>query len=102
MSCSCDIKQHEPLSEGSSAVDETLKSVSSTATVGEEEFRIHVVNAGSSHLDARVDGFPVKARVDSGAEVTIVSLSVYEQLERKPRKVRSINMQLAGKDSVMS
>ena len=42
----------------------------------------------------------MKARVDSGAEVTILSSAIYDK--QKPGKVRNIKMQLAGKDSVMT
>ncbi|KAH3780071.1 hypothetical protein DPMN_157881 [Dreissena polymorpha] len=43
----------------------------------------------------------VRARVDSGADISILSSAVYDQLERKPGKVREINMQLADKNSVL-
>ncbi|KAH3690502.1 hypothetical protein DPMN_191446 [Dreissena polymorpha] len=43
----------------------------------------------------------VRARVDSGADSSILSSAVYDQLERKPGKVREINMQLDDKYSVL-
>ncbi|KAH3796834.1 hypothetical protein DPMN_150409 [Dreissena polymorpha] len=43
----------------------------------------------------------VRARVDSGADTSILSSAVYEQLEQKPGKVMEINMQLADKNSVL-
>lgn len=59
------------------------------------------MSAGSSFVDVVVGDCPVKARVDSGAEVTILSSVVYKRLKRKPGKVEDINMQLADKESVL-
>ncbi|KAH3848627.1 hypothetical protein DPMN_091007 [Dreissena polymorpha] len=60
-----------------------------------------VVTAGSSYVNMLVGDRQVRARVDSGADISILSSAVYDQLERKPGKVREINMQLADKNSVL-
>ncbi|KAH3836384.1 hypothetical protein DPMN_109754 [Dreissena polymorpha] len=43
----------------------------------------------------------VRARLDSGADISILSSAGYDQLEQKPGTVREINMQLANKNSVL-
>ncbi|KAH3832738.1 hypothetical protein DPMN_106032 [Dreissena polymorpha] len=43
----------------------------------------------------------VRARVDSGADISILSSEVYDRLKRKPGKVKDINMQLADKNSIL-
>ncbi|KAH3772399.1 hypothetical protein DPMN_173737 [Dreissena polymorpha] len=43
----------------------------------------------------------VRARVDSGADISILSSEVYDLLKRKPGKVKEINMQLAEKNSIL-
>ena len=70
--------------------------VSLTETVG-----VYVVRAGSSSVNVTIGNLPVKARVDSGAEVTILSSVVYKQLKRQPGKVRDVNMQLADNSAVI-
>ncbi|KAH3739696.1 hypothetical protein DPMN_046356 [Dreissena polymorpha] len=42
-----------------------------------------------------------RARVDFGADIYILSSAVYDQLERKPGKVKEINIQLADKNSIL-
>jgi len=60
---------------------------------------ISLVQAGSSSLDLEVGGLPVRARIDSGAEITILSSIKYAQLKKKPAKVKDITMRLADNDS---
>ncbi|KAH3707527.1 hypothetical protein DPMN_066935 [Dreissena polymorpha] len=43
----------------------------------------------------------VRARVDSEADISILSSEVYDRLKRKPGKVKDINMQLADKNSIL-
>ncbi|KAH3887724.1 hypothetical protein DPMN_011822 [Dreissena polymorpha] len=43
----------------------------------------------------------VRARVDSGADISILSSAVYDPLKQKPGKVKEINMQLADKNCVL-
>ncbi|KAH3696820.1 hypothetical protein DPMN_084298 [Dreissena polymorpha] len=70
--------------------------VSLTETIG-----VYVVRAGSSSFNAIIGILPLKARVDSGAEVTILSSVVNKQLFRKHDKVRDVNMQPADKSVVI-
>ena len=66
-----------------------------------EEETVHLVRAGSSSVEITVGEIPVTARVDSGAEITILSSSIYKQLKRKPGKVKDVNMQLADKETLL-
>jgi predicted aspartyl protease len=48
-----------------------------------------------------VEDIAVKARVDSGVEITILSTQVYDRLKKKPKKVKDVEMQLADKEAVL-
>ena len=49
----------------------------------------------------QVGNRPVKAVVDSAAEVTIVSGKVYEALKHPPKKLREVTLQTAGRQMAM-
>ena len=66
-----------------------------------ENVSIKMVRAGSSSVEIIIGGKKVNARVDSGAEITILSSSIFEKLQNKPGKVRNVNMKLADKDSLL-
>ncbi|KAH3785534.1 hypothetical protein DPMN_163625 [Dreissena polymorpha] len=61
------------------------------------EGSIRIVTGGSSAVKIIVGNIPVLAKIDSGAEITIISTNVYDKLERKPSKVKDVKMQLADK-----
>ena len=63
--------------------------------------QVHQVRAGSSFVSLKVGGRVVKARIDTGAEITILSDKIYESLKEKPAKVQVVEMQLADKDNVL-
>ena len=44
----------------------------------------------------------IKARIDSGAEITILSMHVYDELPVKPDKVRDVVMKMADKDTLLT
>ncbi|KAH3848188.1 hypothetical protein DPMN_090547 [Dreissena polymorpha] len=74
------------------------KSVSAS---GGEMIPVKVVTAGSSYVNMLVGDRQVRARVDSRADISILSSEVYDRLKRKPGKVKEINMQLADKNSIL-
>lgn len=43
----------------------------------------------------------VKARMDSGAEITIISTAVYDKLKKKPKMVKDAVMYMADQDSAL-
>ncbi|KAH3870879.1 hypothetical protein DPMN_034070 [Dreissena polymorpha] len=65
------------------------------------EGSIRIVTGGSSAVKIIVGNIPVLAKIDSGAEITIISTNVYDKLERKPSKVKDVQMQVADKDSIL-
>ena len=60
-----------------------------------EVVNIFAVHAGSSSVKLTVAGEYITARIDSGAEITILSQKVYDRLKRKPAKVKEVAMQMA-------
>ena len=67
----------------------------------EESVYIHQVQAGSSFVQLKVGSIDINARIDSGAEITILSSKMYEKLNKAPAKVKEIGLQMADKDTVM-
>ena len=67
----------------------------------EESVYIHQVQAGSSFVQLKVGSIDVNARIDSGAEITILSSKIYEKLSKAPAKVKEVGLQMADKDTVM-
>ena len=67
----------------------------------EESVYIHQVRAGSSFVQLKVGSIDINARIDSGAEITILSSKVYEKLYKAPAKVKEVGLQMADKDTVM-
>ena len=63
--------------------------------------KIHQVKAGSSFVQLNVGGIPVKARIDSGAEITIISSKISEKLSKQPTIVKKVVMQMADNDAVL-
>ena len=43
----------------------------------------------------------INARIDSGAEITILSSKIYEKFNKAPAKVKAVGLQMADKDTVM-
>ncbi|XP_052786291.1 uncharacterized protein LOC128221730 [Mya arenaria] len=62
---------------------------------------VHRVCAGSSSVNMMVGDVRVTARIDSGAEITILSTECYNKLSSRPAKVKEVSMQLADKDVVL-
>ena len=67
----------------------------------EESVYIHQVRAGSSFVQLKVGSIDINARIDSGAEITILSSKIYEKLNKAPAKVKEVGLQMADKDTVM-
>ena len=67
----------------------------------EEGVYIHQVRAGSSFVQLKVGSIDINARIDSGAEITILSSKIYEKLNKAPAKVKDVGLQMADKDTVM-
>ena len=67
----------------------------------EEGVYIHQVRAGSSFVQLKVGSIDINARIDSGAEITILSSKIYEKLYKAPAKVKEVGLQMADKDTVM-
>ena len=63
----------------------------------QEQPSIHRVCAGSSFIHLKV-GRWIRARIDSGADITILSSQIYESLKEKPAKVEEVTMQMADKE----
>ncbi|KAL8622171.1 hypothetical protein ACOMHN_052973 [Nucella lapillus] len=64
--------------------------------------QVNRVCASSSGVKINVGGLPIEAKVDSGAEITIISTSVFQQLKKKPKKIRDVEMHLADQGSSLS
>ena len=80
----------------------------STKTDGEflknkedECINVHQVRAGSSFVQLKVGNLDINARIDSCAEITILSSTIYHRLKKAPAKVRDVDLQMADNDSVM-
>ena len=67
----------------------------------EEGVYIHQVRAGSSFVQLKVGSIDINARIDSGAEITILSSKIYEKLYKAPAKVKEVGLQMADKDTLM-
>ena len=67
----------------------------------EESVYIHQVRAGSSFVQLKVGSIDINARIDSGAEITILLSKIYEKLYKAPAKVKEVGLQMADKDTVM-
>ncbi|KAL8604518.1 hypothetical protein ACOMHN_015802 [Nucella lapillus] len=80
---------------------ETNGGLKSAAKTEPQLLRVNRVCASSSGVKIVVGGLPVEAKIDSGAEITILSTTAFEQLREKPKKLRGVNMQLADQGSTM-
>ena len=67
----------------------------------EESVYIHQVRAGSSFVQLKVGSIDINARIDLGAEITILSSKIYEKLNKAPAKVKEVGLQMADMDTVM-
>ena len=66
-----------------------------------ESVYIHQVRAGSSFVQLKVGSIDINARIDSGAEITILSSKIYEKLNKASVKVKEVGLQMVDKDTVM-
>ena len=53
---------------------------------GEESIHIRQVKAGSSFVQMKVGSMDINAKIDSGAEIIILSSKIFEQLKKAPAK----------------
>ena len=74
---------------------------STKSTGTDKPLKVHRVCAGSSFINLKVGGRLVKARIDSGAEITILSTEIYNTLKEKPNRIKDVVMQMADGDKVM-
>ena len=102
------VLEKDSLEEGATReVSENISTCSTktTETVqvekGEESVCIHQVKAGFSFVELKVGNRSIKARIDSGAEITILSLKIYEQLVKAPAKIKNVDLQMADNDTVL-
>ena len=69
---------------------------------GEESIYIRQVKAGFSFVQLKVGSMDINARIDSGAEITILSSKIFEQLKTKaPAKIKDVDLQIADKYTVL-
>ncbi|KAH3857646.1 hypothetical protein DPMN_100257 [Dreissena polymorpha] len=61
----------------------------------EDIVSVNVVRAGSSYVSMEVKGVSLVARIDSGAEISILSSTVYDKFVRKPGTLKDVNMKMA-------
>ena len=97
-----DMKEKDPSSEGSTHCGS--KDQSNQVTKGSEPEIVTVRQLRSASqftMAIQVGNRPVKAVVDSAAEVTIVSDKVYEALKHPPKKLREVTLQTAGRQMAM-
>ena len=65
---------------------------------GGKSICIRQVKAGSSFVQLKVGNMDINARIDSGAEITILSSQIYEKLKNAPAKIKDIELQMADND----
>ncbi|PJE78327.1 hypothetical protein CI610_02742 [invertebrate metagenome] len=63
---------------------------------------INRICASSSLVKVTVGEVPITARIDSGAEMTIISTSVFDRLRKKPKKLKDVVMHLADTESSLN
>ena len=66
----------------------------------QEQPSIHRVCSGSFFIHLKVGNRLIRARIDSGADITILSPQIYESLKEKSAKVEEVTMQMADKEQV--
>ncbi|XP_013381256.1 uncharacterized protein LOC106152279 [Lingula anatina] len=64
--------------------------------------RVQQISIGSSFIRLRVGQTVVNARLDTGAEATVLSSKVYNSLKNKPAKLENCKMRLAGNNSMLN
>ena len=97
-----DMREKDPSTEGSTYCGS--KDQSSQVTKGSESEIVNVRQLRSVSqftMAIQVGNRPVKAVVDSVAEVTIVSDKVYEALKHPPKKLKEVTLQTAGRQMAM-
>ena len=97
-----DMREKDSSSEGSTHCG--LKDQSSPVTKGPEPEIVTVRQLRSVSqftMAIQVGNRPVKAVVDSAAEMTIVSDKVYETLKHPPKKLREVTLQTAGRQMAL-
>ncbi|XP_076440974.1 uncharacterized protein LOC143280226 [Babylonia areolata] len=77
-----------------------------TANEPEEGVKLEVLHvnrvcASSSSIQITIGGTPVEAKVDSGAEITIVANSIFDSWKTKPQRVRDVVLYMADQESAL-
>ncbi|KAH3886958.1 hypothetical protein DPMN_010971 [Dreissena polymorpha] len=64
-----------------------------------DSIKICRVQEGSSVVKIKIGDLELNAKLDSGAEITILSSRMYEKLKKAPKKVQDVVMQLADAET---
>ena len=70
-------------------------------TAESQKISVHQVRAGSSFVQVSIGSMKINARIDSGAEITILSSKIYDSLKKAPAKVKAVDLKMADNDTVM-
>ena len=62
---------------------------------------VYRLSPGSSSVEMSVGGVGVKAVIDSGAMISILSTRCFEQMKEKPRRVETVRLFLPGEGEMM-
>ena len=81
--------------------DKGLEKFQKQEGAGGGSIGIRQVKSGSSFVQLKVGNMDINARIDSGAEITILSSQIYEKLKNAPAKIKDIELQTADNDSVL-
>ena len=57
--------------------------------------------SASNFVQLKVGNMDINARIDSGAEITILSSQIYEKLKIAPAKIKDVELQMADNDTVL-
>ena len=101
---SCESGASCPIPQGTSFQQQVRDSSNAsciTTPQDEDEVKVYRVCAGSSTVEIKIGNIEVTARVDSGAETTILSTDIYNTMERKPKKVKKVIMYMADQEATI-
>ena len=70
-------------------------------TAESQKISVHQVRAGSSFVQVSIGSMKINARIDSGAEITILSSKIYDSLKKAPAKIKAVDLKMADNDTVM-
>ena len=78
-----------------------MHSFSKGSGIWKGKVKIHRVKAGSSFVQLNVGGIPLKAQIDSGAEITILSSKIFEKFSKQQTIVKKVVMQMTYYDAAL-